>query len=81
MVFMVKIEDITSNKEEKIGQLTKEVFGKAINVSVRKSHGDIYVIKNAFMHYLFCNPKLLLAISSFNNEFRLYNKEYFDKTK
>ena len=81
--FMVKMEDITSSKEDKIGQLAKEIFGKAINIDVNTTRckGEIYIIKNAFMDYFFCNPKLILAITSFNNEFRLYNEKYLDRAK
>jgi hypothetical protein len=78
---MVKIENIVESKETEVKQLAKEVFGKPINVSVRESHGDIYVIKNAFRWYFFCRLTPLLVISPFNNEIRLYHEKYFDKAK
>lgn len=75
---MVKIEDITTTKVDKAGQLAEEVFGKSVDVYTRRNITEVYVIKH-FMKFF--NPKLILAVTPSLNEVRLYNEKYFDKAE
>lgn len=79
---MVKLENIAPSKAEITKQLAKKIFGKPLNITVRKATVyDVCVVKNAFLDFF---PPLdltpILYIDTSFNEFKLYKEKYFDKT-